>query len=128
MIRLQVASALIEANRLAASDRAAACAHLRTYSSQVTDMMGRNPSTQCKSLEADLNQAIESIATQSHSVASKTMTSLSMQHYQQRSTTTSAMPSAYTTPHKTAVISSSQNGKRSVSSPPNLSQKDEPDA
>lgn len=128
MIRLQVASALIEANRLAASDRAAACAHLRTYSSQVTDMMGRNPSTQCKSLGADLNQAIESIATQSHSVASKTMTSLSMQHYQQRSTTTSAMPSAYTTPHKTAVISSSQNGKRSVSSPPNLSQKDEPDA
>jgi len=56
------------------------------------------------------------------------MTSLSMQHYQQRSSTTSAMPSVYTTPHKTAVISSSQghNG-RSVSSPPNLTQKDEPD-
>jgi len=131
MMRLQVASALIEANRLAANDRMAACAHLRTYSSQVSDMMERNPSMQCKSLEADLNQAIESIATQSHSVASKTMTSLSMQHYQQRSSTTSAMPSVYTTPHKTAVISSSQghNGisQRSVSSPPSLTQKDEPD-
>lgn len=128
MMRLQVASALIEANRLAANDRMAACAHLRTYSSQVSDMIERNPSMQCKSLEADLNQAIDSIATQSHSVASKTMTSLSMQHYQQRSSTTSAIPSVYTTPHKTAVISSSQghNG-RSVSSPPNLTQKDEPD-
>jgi len=128
MMRLQVASALIEANRLAANDRIAACNHLRTYSTQVSEMMERNPSMQCKSLEADLNQAIDSIATQSHSVASKTMTSLSMQHYQQRSSTTSAMPSVYTTPHKTAVISSSQahNG-RSVSSPPNLSQKDEPD-
>jgi hypothetical protein len=131
MMRLQVASALIEANRLSDKDRMAACAHLRTYSSQVSDMMERNPSMQCKSLEADLNQAIDSIATQSHSVASKTMTSLSMQHYQQRSSTTSAMPSVYTTPHKTAVISSSQghNGisQRSVSSPPNLTQKDEPD-
>lgn len=131
MMRLQVASALIEANRLAANDRMAACAHLRTYSTQVSDMIERNPSMQCKSLEADLNQAIDSIATQSHSVASKTMTSLSMQHYQQRSSTTSAMPSVYTTPHKTAVISSSQghNGisQRSVSSPPNLTQKDEPD-
>ena len=124
LMRLQVVEALEKANRLAATDRAAAFAHLRSYSSQVNDMMLHQPSDQYNSMSADLSQAIDTLATQPKSVASKTMTSLSMQHSQQRSSTTSAVPSAYSNQYKTQLAEASASivPQRWRSAPPSSSQ------
>ena len=125
LMRLQVVEALEKANRLAATDRAAAFAHLRSYSSQVNDMMLHQPSDQYNSMSADLSQAIDTLATQPQSVVSKTMTSLSMQHSQQRSSTTSAVPSAYSNQYKTQLAEASVSAvpQRWGSAPPSSGQK-----
>ena len=76
-------------------------------------------------MSADLSQAIDTLATQPQSVVSKTMTSLSMQHSQQRSSTTSAVPSAYSNQYKTQLAEASVSAvpQRWGSAPPSSGQK-----